>query len=120
MEQVVYKIVEIIVFIFQSIQEQVWHHHEFAGVLALLAESNPNITQSEANDWLNKNGTDDIMYDTGTDDCTDFESLQGAANKILRWINQRPETGNSFPKINAKARPNSGRSWPRPRIRVRG
>jgi len=93
---------------------------QVSGVLALLAESNPSLTQADANDWLSKNGTDDLMQDTGTDDCTDFESLQGAANKILRWINQRPETGNSFPKINIKARPNSGRSWPRPRIRVRG
>ena len=93
---------------------------QVSGVLALLAESNPSLTQADANDWLSKNGTDDLMQDTGTDDCTDFESLQGAANKILRWINQRPETGNSFPKINTKARPNSGRSWPRPRIRVRG
>jgi hypothetical protein len=93
---------------------------QVSGVLALLAESNPGLNQEEANDWLNKNGTDDLMQDTGTDDCTDFESLQGAANKILRWINQRPENGLSFPKINTKARPNSGRSWPRPRIRVRG
>jgi len=60
------------------------------------------------------------MYDTGTDDCTDFESLQGAANKILYWKNQRPETGLSFPKINAKVRPSSGRTWPRPRMRVKG
>ena len=60
------------------------------------------------------------MYDTQTDDCTDFESLQGASNKILRWTNQRPESGNIFPKINTKARPDSGISWPRPRIRVRG
>ena len=93
---------------------------QVSGVLALLAESNPGLNQVEANDWLNKNGTDNIMYDTGTDDCTDFQSLQGAPNKILRWINQRPENGLSFPKINLKARPDSGRSWPRPRIRVRG
>jgi hypothetical protein len=93
---------------------------QVSGVIALLAESNPGMSQSEVNDWLNKNGTDALMYDTQTDDCTDFESLQGASNKILRWTNQRPESGNIFPKINTKARPDSGISWPRPRIRVRG
>jgi len=93
---------------------------QVSGVIALLAESNPSIIQSQVNDWLYKNGTDNVMYDTQTDDCTDFQSLQGALNKILRWVNQRPESGNSFPKINTKARPDSGRAWPRPRIRARG
>ena len=93
---------------------------QVAGVLALFAESNPNLTMSEAHDFITNTATPNIMYDTGTDDCTDFESLQGAANKILYWENQRPETGLSFPKINAKVRPSSGRTWPRPRMRVRG
>ena len=93
---------------------------QVAGVLALFAESNPNLTMSEAHDFITNTATPSIMYDTGTDDCTDFESLQGAANKILYWKNQRPETGLSFPKINAKVRPSSGRTWPRPRMRVKG
>ena len=93
---------------------------QVAGVLALFAESNPNLTMSEAHDFITSTATPSIMYDTGTDDCTDFQSLQGAANKILYWKNQRPETGLSFPKINAKARPSSGRTWPRPRMRVKG
>jgi len=93
---------------------------QVAGVLALFAESNPNLTMSEAHDFITNTATPNIMYDTGTDDCTDFESLQGAANKILYWKNQRPETGLSFPKINAKVRPSSGRTWPRPRMRVKG
>ena len=93
---------------------------QVTGVLALFAESNPNLTMSEAHDFITSTATPNIMYDTGTDDCTDLESLQGAANKILYWKNQRPETGLSFPKINAKARPSSGRTWPRPRMRVRG
>ena len=75
---------------------------------------------SEAHDFITSTATPSIMYDTGTDSSTDFESLQGAANKILYWKNQRPETGLSFPKINAKARPSSGRTWPRPRMRVKG
>jgi len=93
---------------------------QVAGVLALLAESNPGLTQSEANEWLIANATNNVMYDTQADDAMDRESLQGAANRILIWINQRPETGMSFPKVNAKARPTSGRTYPRPRIRARG
>jgi len=93
---------------------------QVAGVLALFAESNPNLTQLEAQAFITSTATPNIMYDTGTDSSTDFESLQGAANKILYWKNQRPETGLSFPKINAKARPSSGRTWPRPRMRVKG
>lgn len=93
---------------------------QVCGVLALLLESNPNMTQAEAKEWITENATNNEMYDTQTDNTLDFESLQGAANKILRWTNQRPETGMSFPKQNAKARPTSGRTYPRPRMRVRG
>jgi hypothetical protein len=93
---------------------------QVCGVLALLAESNPGLNQAEAKAWLEANATNDIMYDTGTDNSQDFESLQGGFNKVLRWINQRPESGASFPKVNAKARPTSGLVYPRPRIRRRG
>ena len=93
---------------------------QVCGVLALLAESNPGLNQVEAKAWLEANATNDIMYDTGTDNSQDFESLQGGFNKVLRWINQRPESGASFPKVNAKARPTSGLVYPRPRIRRRG
>ena len=93
---------------------------QVAGVVALLAESNPGLTQADANAWIEANATTGEMFDSGTDSSTDFGSLQGAPNKILRWINQRPETGMSFPKVNAKARPTSGLVYPRPRIRKRG
>ena len=60
------------------------------------------------------------MYDSGTDDSQDSTSLQGSLNKILTWKNQRPESGTSYPKVNAKARPTSGSVYPRPRLRKRG
>lgn len=93
---------------------------QVAGVIALLAESNPGITQSEVNAWIESNANKDLMYDTGADSSTDLQSLQGAPNRILRWVNQRPESGTSYPKVNAKARPTSGLAYPRPRIRKRG
>jgi hypothetical protein len=60
------------------------------------------------------------MYDSGTDDAYDRNSLQGADNKYLRWINQRPIDGNTLPKRNFKTRPATGKVYPRPNIRRRG
>jgi hypothetical protein len=93
---------------------------QVAGVLALLAESWPSITQAEAQQWLIDNASIDQMFDTGTDDSTDVNSLQGAPNRYLRWINQRAINGSTFPQRNFKPRPSSGATYPRPRIRRRG
>jgi hypothetical protein len=93
---------------------------QVAGVLTILAESWPNISQSEAQLWLINNASTDQMQDTQTDDPMDTNSLQGAANLYLRWINQRFVTGEVFPQRNFKPRPTSGRVYPRPRIRKRG
>ena len=93
---------------------------QVAGVLAILAESNQNMNQAEALEWLISNASTDQMQDTGTDDPMDTNSLQGAPNKYLRWKNQRALTGNTYPKNNLKARPASGICYPRVRIRKRG
>jgi|TARA_B110000881_G_scaffold205310_1_gene207659 hypothetical protein len=93
---------------------------QVAGVLACLAESWPNMTQSEAQAWLINNASDGQMADTGTDDPMDRNSLQGGPNKLLRWINQREVKGSTFPQKNFRPRPNSGISYPRTRIRRRG
>ena len=93
---------------------------QVAGVLALLAESWPNITQAEAQAWLINKASVDQMQDTATDDPMDTNSLQGAPNLYLRWINQRVETGVAFPQKNFKPRPASGITYPRARIRRRG
>lgn len=93
---------------------------QVAGVVAILAEAWPNITQSEAQQWITDNSTMNAMYDSGTDDAYDRNSLQGADNKYLRWINQRPIDGNTLPKRNFKTRPATGKVYPRPNIRRRG
>lgn len=93
---------------------------QVAGVLACLAESWPNITQAEAHQWLIDTSGKNLMFDTGADDPMDLQSLQGAPNRILRWINQRPESGSSYPQRNFKPRPTSGVTYPRPKIRRRG
>ena len=93
---------------------------QVAGVAALLVEAWPNASQTEIHEWLVDNAATDVMYDSGTDDGMDTASLQGGANKFLRWINQRPINGNTFPKKNFKARPVSGKMYPRPNIRRKG
>lgn len=93
---------------------------QVAGVLAILAESWPNMTQAEAQQWLIDNANSDQMADTEADDPMDVNSLQGAPNKYLRWINQRAISGASFPQKNFRNRPTSGKTYPRPRIRRRG
>ena len=93
---------------------------QVAGVVAILAESWPNMTQAEAQQWLIDNANSDQMADTEADDPMDRDSLQGAPNKYLRWINQRAITGTTFPQKNFRKRPTSGKTHPRPRIRRRG
>jgi hypothetical protein len=93
---------------------------QVAGILALLAETWPNMTQAEAHAWIIDNANSNQMLDSGTDDPMDLNSLQGAANKYARWINQRSITGTSFPQRNFKPRPTSGTAYPRPKIRRRG
>lgn len=93
---------------------------QVAGVLAILAQQDPNMTQTEAQAWLDTVSTYDEMFDSEADDPMDTDSLQGAPNKILRWINQRPVSGKSFPVVNFKTRPSASIVWPRGRVRKRG
>jgi len=93
---------------------------QVAGILAILAESWPNMTQAEAHAWIIDNANENQMFDSGTDDPTDWQSLRGGANLFARWFNQRPESGSSFPQKNFRPRTSSGRVYPRPRIRRRG
>ena len=93
---------------------------QVCGVLAVLAESWPNMSQTQAQQWLTDNAENDAMFDSEADDPMDRTSLQGAPNRILRWFNQRVELGNSFPKKNFAGRPTSGAVYPRQRIRKRG
>jgi hypothetical protein len=94
---------------------------QVAGILALLAESWPNMTQAEAQAWLINNANADQMLDTETvGNPMDTDSLQGAANLYARWINQRSITGPAFPQKNFRPRPATGLAYPRTRIRKRG
>lgn len=93
---------------------------QVAGILAILAESWPNMTQTEAHAWIIDNSNTGQMFDSGADDPMDVQSLQGAQNRFARWINQRSISGNTFPQRNFKPRPSTGPTYPRVRVRKRG
>ena len=86
---------------------------QVAGVLACLAEQWQNIKQADAQTWLTQVAGEDQMLDTGTDNAMDLDSLQGAANLYLRWINQRATVGNTYPLKTLSYRPTSGAVYPR-------
>lgn len=90
---------------------------QVCGILALLAETKPGITQSEARQWLIDNGVKDEMFDSGADDATDVTSLQGAPNLLVRWINQRKESGATYPLQTTGARSLYKVKYPRRRIK---
>jgi hypothetical protein len=79
-----------------------------------------NFDKYQAHQWIIDTSGKGLMLDTEADDPMDLQSLQGAPNRILRWINQRPESGSSYPQRNFKPRPSSGITYPRPKIRRRG
>ncbi len=91
---------------------------QVAGVAALLMEHYPRMTQAEVKQWIVDNSIKDEMHDTEVmDDNTDVQSLQNAPNRILKWNNQRPTSGATFPRKESKTRPTSGVVYPRVDIR---
>ena len=97
---------------------------QVAGVVALFLEGTPSAKQADVKHWLKGVMTTGQMFDSGTDDCTDLTSLQGSFNRILRWVNERELTGQTWPKQNYKRRtlPQSdGRlTYPRRKVRLYG
>tara|TARA_R110000737_G_scaffold96148_1_gene130172 strand:- start:46 stop:1641 length:1596 start_codon:yes stop_codon:yes gene_type:complete len=93
---------------------------QVAGVLALMLETDQNMNQAGAMEWLLHNASTDQLFDSGTDIPFDRDSLQGAPNKLLRWENQRPVNGVTSPKVNFKIRPTAGITYPRRKLQKRG
>mgnify|MGYP003350863472 CR=1 FL=1 len=95
---------------------------QVTGILACLLETYPNLDQSQAKDFLaNKLSTYGQITDSGNAEqyLGTFTSLDGAANRYLYFYQERALTGETWPKINAYTRSNSGLLWPRPRIKPR-
>lgn len=95
---------------------------QVAGVLACLLEQWPNLTQSEAMQWIKNNSRNNAMRDYGyvSSDANSTYALAGANNAILYYKPTRDTTGNSFPEKRYKTREASGVVYPRTKIRRRG
>jgi len=89
---------------------------QVCGVLACLLETYPNLTQEEARNYIINNSKKDQIFDT-QGGYNDDVSLQGSPNRYLYYYKERADTGTTWPKLNYKARPSTGRLYPRQRIR---
>ncbi|NBS79963.1 hypothetical protein EBS57_09255, partial [bacterium] len=81
---------------------------QVCGVLACLLEIYPNLAQSEAIEYLEKYSKYGQIADTNGG-YSDTASLQGSPNRYLYYYKERADTGTTWPKLNYKARPSTGR-----------
>ena len=89
---------------------------QVCGLLACVLEVYPNMTQTTAQEYLNSISKLNQMTSTGGS-FTDETSLNGATNRYLTFRQERPTTGDVFPKKNYFVRPTSGAVYPRTRVR---
>jgi hypothetical protein len=88
---------------------------QVCGVLACILEIYPNMTQSEALQYVTTYAkTGQITATAGG--VTDYTDLQGSANRYLFYVKERALTGEVYPKNNYKSRPATGAVFPRTRI----
>jgi len=87
---------------------------QVAGILACTLEAYPNMTQTDARNYIQTTAKKDQVYDSGG---TDTTGLQGSINRYLYLYKERPDNGATWPKMNYKLRPSSGQLYPRTRIR---
>lgn len=87
---------------------------QVCGVLACILEVYPNLTQTEALDYIKKYAKTSQLTD-GTGQLNNYISLHGAPNLYLAYNKERATEGGIFPKLNYKPRPNSGAVYPRVR-----
>ena len=96
---------------------------QVTGVLACALEVYPEMTQSEARDYIvglaknnqiNYSVSASVIINAGV---AGEAILKGSANKFLYYRTERNSAGNIFPKINYKNRPAAGRTWPRVRVK---
>lgn len=101
-----------------------------AGVIACLLQEYPDWTYQDAKGWLsayaNKGHiTAEISgYSGSGSPVSDWDEtnygIWDSPNNILYFHQNRPPTGNSFPRKTHSLRPSSGLAYPRRKIRVKG
>ena len=91
---------------------------QVCGVLACMLELYPYWNQDQAKLYIT-GIAGQAQISAGTNGPTDYTDLQGAPNLFLAFRKERPDEGQTVPKLNNNPRPTRGQTWPRPRI-VRG
>ena len=95
---------------------------QVTGILACILETYPDLTQSEAKEFLSSRlSKQGQLLDSGNAELYlgTFTSLNGAANRYLYFYPERELAGEVYPKKNSKLRPTTGQLWPRTRIKLR-
>jgi subtilisin family serine protease len=88
---------------------------QVAGVIACLAEQRPRMTQTEAKNYIISFAkTGQITATTGG--VADYTDLNGASNRYLYYVKERPEVGQVSPTVNQGTRPARGMVFPRNKI----
>lgn len=92
---------------------------QVCGVLACALEMYPWMTQAQAREYLFYHSKEQVGTTAGG--FTDFTNTQGAPNRYLYHYNERPETGQLYPKKDYWLRDTQfSKVWPRPRVRRYG
>jgi subtilisin family serine protease len=96
---------------------------QIAGLCACIAAIFPNMKPAEMLKFLQDNSTKNVLPDypdtLQTDNFT-YYGLAGAPNMVAFLPELRPSKNNAFPMNKFKSRNDTGRVYPRPRIRRRG
>ena len=92
---------------------------QVCGVLACALETYPWMDQFDAREYLFNYTKSNQVGNTGGG-FTDQTSLQGANDRYLFKFNERPESGQLYPKKNywLRDRNNYSKIWPRPKVRI--
>jgi subtilisin family serine protease len=92
---------------------------QVCGVLACALETYPWMDQFDAREYLFNYTKSNQVGNTGGG-FTDQTSLQGANDRYLFKFNERPESGQLYPKKNYWLRDRNyySKIWPRPKVRI--
>lgn len=88
---------------------------QVCGVVACLLEQNPHWNQIQVRNFLIGTSKQSQLTDTGGN-LSDYTALQGSANSYLYIRKERPDTGQTLPKLNQGVRPTVGMTYPRNKI----
>jgi subtilisin family serine protease len=88
---------------------------QVAGVLACFLETYPRMTPDQALDFIVTKSKKGVITDTNGG-ITDDTALNGAENRYLFYLPERPTDGTMYPKENYGLRTSQGQVFPRSRI----